>query len=233
MNHRNNKKINVRMGGMGTPAQLGASNEAAQIRDAKMLNYVYRLEQENKYLRQGLQPGAGAKQLKHNLGQSNLPQKPGNVDDITRVIWPFFFPTSYTELVPGQSARTSFTVTQEASFIWLYATKTVHKLVAGVPTYIDPNNFDVTQGQANDLSFTIRDAQSTRDYNALPIPLDHVGDPLSPWALPSPVMFIPNSTIEVQFINASLTETYFPCMTFFGYRLRMQDREKLMSLVTG
>jgi len=222
--------------GIGQSPQLGnVQMNTGYVKHQKLINYVYKLEQENKFLRQGLMPGGDPKALMHNMKENNLSSqmKPGNVEDITRAIWPFYFSTTYAEVVPGQSVRTSFTVTQEAAFIWLYTTKTVHVDDAGITRYIDPNNFDVDFGQANGLAFTIRDAQSTREFNQLPIPTDMVGDPMSPWALPSPVFFLPNATVEVQFINSNLTNTYYPSMSFFGYRVRLDQREKMLSMVTG
>lgn len=228
------KKIYANMGAPTNAASQGADIRD-QVRYAKLIDYVRQLEQRNRLLEQELVPNAGPQAMMQNLGASNLPQQmqPGNVDNITRAIWPFFFPTNYVEVLPNRNVRSSFTVTQEAAFIWLYCTKTVHKLVDGVPTYIDPSNYNTEQGQANGLKFTIRDAQSSREYNSLPVPLDHIGDPLAPWALPSPVLILPNSTMEVQFINQNPDETYYPSVSFFGYRIRLSDQEKTLSTVQG
>src|ERR1017187_5308790 len=49
--------------------------------------------------------------------QNNLPpgMVPGNVGDINRVIWPFYFTTDYVSINPDQSIRSGFTITQEAA----------------------------------------------------------------------------------------------------------------------
>lgn len=169
--------------------------------------------------------------LKQNL-QTKLPNylAPGNVGDINRVIWPFYFTTDKVIVPPETNIRTSFTVTQEASFVWMYYTKTVLVLDTdtNAESYLDPdgvNNF------ASGLSFTIRDPQSQRQFFNRPIDLDHVGNPRWPSTLPAPQLVLPRSSLEVQFFNDDAETTYIPSLTFFGYRIRMENANELLSTV--
>jgi hypothetical protein len=89
---------------------------------------------------------------------------PGNVGDINRVVWPFWFTFTAPELAPAQTATGSFSVTQEASFIFMAFSKVVFKKVAGIYTAIDPDQEDTAVGEANGLSFQFRDGQSSRVF---------------------------------------------------------------------
>lgn len=209
-----------------------------QVRQTKLIEYVQQLERQNRLLRQGLVPNSTPMGLKSNLDASLPPElRPGNVGEIMKVIWPYWFPSTPVSqaVVPGQSARVSFTVTQEAAFIMTSLAKVVHYDNAGIATYIDPANFNTSQGQgnANDLSVTIRDASSSRDFQALPFELDHIGDPQNPTSFPTPMLIRENGTLEFQVINSSLATTYYPKLIAFGYRIRIDAYEKILSGVTG
>lgn len=209
-------------------------NIVPQVREAKVIEYVKRLEQENKLLRQGLLPTSKASNVKTNLGNALPPEmRPGNIGELNKVIWPFYFPCSRVTLAPGQSMRGSFTVTQEAAFVMTSLTKVVHRTVEGLTSYIDPRNFNTEVGGANDLVFTMRDASSSRNFNSLPMELDHIGDPWNPSPFPTPMLVRENGTIEFQFTNNSLDQTYSAVITAFGYRVRIAQFEKLLSQVTG
>jgi hypothetical protein len=65
------------------------------------------------------------------------------------------------------------------------------------------------------------------------MPLDAYGLPEFPTVLNTPLMFLPNSTVEAQYSNTNNTNTYVPWITFFGYRVRIEDAHEILSLVTG
>ena len=169
--------------------------------------------------------------LKQNL-QTKLPNylSPGNVGDINRVIWPFYFTTDKVTVSPNSNVRTSFTVTQEASFVWMYYTKSVFVLDTNdnSESYLDP---DDTNNFATGLSFTIRDPQSQRQFFNRPIDIDHVGNPRWASTLPAPQLVLPRSSLEVNFYNDDANTTYIPSLTFFGYRIRMENANQLLSTV--
>lgn len=174
-----------------------------------------------------------ASDLHRNI-KRNIPSRlmPGNVGDINRVIWPFWFTFTAPELVPNQTSTGVFSVSQEAAFIAMAFTKVVFKKVGGVYTAIDPSQEDMS-GEANGLKFQLRDAQSTRVFSQTVVPLDCFGDPRFPSVFQTPLMFLPNSTVECVYSNSDPTATYVPWITMFGYRVRLENAEQILSLIEG
>ena len=204
-------------------------NIRQQYQDAKekMLN-----EKEN-LLRQGLVPNTGPQTMQANLQSSLDPTMvPGNVGDINKVLWPYYFSTDYLLVNPAETVKNGFTVTQEAAFIWMAYTKVVSIHTAGpeVNTYINPDDVSGA-GLAPGLSFTIRDSQSARDYQNQPINLDSVGNPRWPTTLPRPLLILPNSNVEISFTNSHASNIYVPFLTAFGYRIRIEDAKNLLGTV--
>jgi hypothetical protein len=184
--------------------------------------------------RQGLQPTEGARTMSENMEQITGQIRPGNIGAINRVIWPFWFTFTAPTLAPGASASGFTTITQEAGFVWMSYTKAVFTKTVGpvVYTYINPNTVG-TAGQADNLSMVVRDASSSRQLHNLPIQMDSIGNPNFPSQLETPVMFLPNATIEIAFTNQNASLTFVPYVTFFGYRIRVEDSENILSLVNG
>lgn len=177
------------------------------------------------------------KQMQNKMASLPAALRPGNVGAINRVIWPFWFTSSAIELEPVNGAGQAFTtITQEACFVWMAYSKTVYKRGGTSPnltyTYIDSLNEELA-GQTDGLSFTIRDSSSTRTFHNRPMELDQVGGGEFPSVLPTPIMFLPNSTIEFTFQNNHPTDAFVPFITMFGYRIRIDDAQNLLSLVTG
>jgi hypothetical protein len=184
--------------------------------------------------RQGLPQNRSAQSLQSTLKKA-LPQNmlPGNVGSINRVIWPFWFTFTAPELVPNSSSSGFTTISQEAAFVWMSYTKAVFKKTAGpVYTAIDPED-ETAAGGTDGLKFSIRDAQSSRVFHNNPIELDLVGHPDYPSVLPTPIMFLPSSTVEMNYVNESASDTYVPFITMFGYRIRIEDAQNILSLVQG
>lgn len=159
---------------------------------------------------------------------------PGNVGDVNRVIWPFWFGTVRADVAasPAASVSTSFSVTQEAAFVAMSYTKAVFLKTAGPfnVSYLDPT-YTNGAGKATGLSFRFRDAQSTREFMQAPIDIDNFGNPLFPTKLPSPMLIMPRATIEVGFDNASAND-YVVFLSFFGYRIRLEDAQNILSTVS-
>lgn len=197
------------------------------------------LTEEKVIQNQGLEQVDGPQALERNIVRS-LPDYlvPGNLGDINRVIWPFWFTATAPELpaaVGGTQvqALSMFTVTQEAAFILMSITKSVFikTLQPTVYTAVDPD-VSGANGETPGLSVVMTDAQSRRFFMGNPLQFDHLGYAKFPTELP-PMMFLPNSTIEMQLFNTNAVNTYVPWLTFFGYRCRIEDAEMLLSLVTG
>lgn len=190
-------------------------------------------------LRQGTVPVTGPQDVLTNL-RNVLPDYlvPGNIGDVNRVVWPFWF-TNITPELPAavggtQSQATgTVTITQEAAFIVTAFMKSVfiHDTVLNTFTYVDPSQ-PGQDGLTPGLSMTLKDAQSSRVFMSNPIDFDTVGDGIYPLELPTPLMFLPNSIIQTQLFNSS-GNSYVPWITFLGVRCRIEDAQRIMSLITG
>jgi hypothetical protein len=202
----------------------------------KLAQQNMRIAQANKNRslgRQGLQATSGARTMSENMQQIEGRVKPGNIGAINRVIWPFWFTFTAPQLGPNVSSSGFTTITQEAGFVWMSYTKSVFKRTAGpVYTYVDPDAVGLT-GQSDGLKFSVRDSSSSRQFHNNPLELDMVGHPEYPSVLETPIMFLPNSTIEIAYTNQHASNTYVPFVTLFGYRIRVEDAENIMSLVSG
>lgn len=200
------------------------------LRNKKMIE---ELNKRQSLLKQGIQPNSNPYDLKQNMDRA-LPNGlvPGNVGAINRIIWPFWFTFSAAELAPNVTTQSFTTVTQEAAFVWMAYSKAVYTVSAGVYTYVDPEQAGAS-GSTDGLKFSLRDAQSTRTFQNIPLDMDMVGSPQYISTLPTPSLFLPNSTIEVTYTNENATTTYVPFITLFGYRIRIEDANNLLSTVVG
>lgn len=201
---------------------------------ARNQRMIEELNKRESLKRQGLQQGSGsASQLTQNL-DSVLPGGllPGNVGAINRIIWPFWFTFSAPELIPNTTSQGFTTITQEAAFVWMAYTKSVFTVSGGVYTYVDPEQAGAN-GSTDGLKFSVRDSQSTRVFHNSPLDMDMIGSPQYPSVLPTPMMFLPNSNIEITYTNENPSVTYVPFLTFFGYRVRVEDAQNLLSTVVG
>lgn len=92
---------------------------------------AYNVSQQEISKRQGLKSNNGPQDVRDNL-KSVLPgyMMPGNVGDVNKVCWPFWF-TNITPLLPAAAggmasqAKATVTITQEAAFIMTAIMKTV------------------------------------------------------------------------------------------------------------
>lgn len=162
--------------------------------------------------------------------------KPGNIGEINNVIWPFSFVFSSQDVNPGQSVINSFSVTQEAGFIMRSMTKQVYlkDTITGFYTYIDPFAVSESVNSANGLSFTLKDAQSSREFNGRAAQdIDTLGNANFPTFYPSTVFLLPNQTMQILFTNNHPTNVYRPYVVVSGYRIRVADAQNILSTVTG
>ena len=192
-------------------------------------------QERNERMKQQLEKRMSNNQHPLMTAVKNIPEsrRPMNVGDLNRTIWPFFFTFKSSELAPNRTTQTSFTVTQEAAFIWLSYTKAVFLKNGAAYEYLDPQDDTKAGGEANGLEIVFRDAQSTRTFMSKPMSVDHVGWNRNPTVLSTPTLFLPNSTVEAIFTNTDAARTYVPWVTFFGYRVRLEDADKIMSTITG
>lgn len=155
---------------------------------------------------------------------------PGNVGQINKVSWPFWEVISFNFGVnPTWSNATrqvqSFNVTQEAGL-----------LITGITqkTYGHDNSTDLAP-----LQVEIRDRQSSRQLNDRAIPLQMFGKRSRTSVLPTPILFLPNAYVDVIMTSWLTTSTMASVGTgkidlvFSGYRIRVEDQEKVLSTVFG
>jgi hypothetical protein len=189
-------------------------------------------------VRQNQLPNDSAQQLDYNMRNALGPMlTPGNIGDINSVIWPFYFTTDVpdTPLLQNNTFLTGFSVTQEAAFVFMSFVKTVYSVAnPNLPgetwTYLDP---DFTNPSAPDLTFTFRDGSSSRQFFNTPMNIDNYGNPRFPTKFPRPIMLLPNQVMQIAFTNSSPANVYVPRITAFGYRMRIDQAQKLLSLVYG
>jgi hypothetical protein len=194
------------------------------------------LNKRESQLRQGQIPNTGPQDLQANMMRALGKEfSPGNVGDINKIIWPFYFTTDTPPaagIAVDQSFVTGITITQEAAFVAMSFVADVYDVAAGPAwSYITPTTSGVSDYPG--LSFAIRDTQSGRDFFNVPMALDSYGNPRFVAKYPRPIMFLPNSNVQVQFFNSHPTKVYAPKLTFFGYRVRIEDAQNLLGLVYG
>lgn len=176
-----------------------------------------------------------ARDLERNMAKNLGPLAPGNLGDINKVIWPFFFSTDLpqTAIGPNETFQTGFSVTQEAAFIMMSFTQTVYRDTGTQWVYLDPNDSAGTYSQAPGLTFTLRDGSSSRQFFNTPMNISNYGNPRFPTKFPRPIMLLPNQVMQVAFQNQSQGTNYVPFITAFGYRIRIEDAQNFLSLVYG
>lgn len=180
-------------------------------------------------------PMNNARDLEKNLQRNLGPMlAPGNVGDINQIIWPFYFTTEVpsSSLAQNETFQTGFSVTQEACFVLMSITKVVY--LESAPNefvYADPNDYSVAANSCPGLQFTIRDGSSSRQFFNFPMEMSHYGNPRFPTKLPRPIMFLPNQNVQIAFTNTHESNKYLPTITGFGYRMRIEDAQRFLSLV--
>ena len=177
-------------------------------------------------------PNVKKENLRDSMGSFVPPHlMPGNVGPLNCVVWPFWFPVNFDfgtnpTITGGQTSQTqTFQVTQEASI-----------LLIGVARQADAYS---TAGHLGPWNITIRDNQSSRQFNDTPVPIQMISYAAGlPTQLPTAMLLMPNATIAVVMSNwlpAGFAQTTVGSgahqFSFFGYRVRIEDSEKVMGSV--
>jgi hypothetical protein len=179
------------------------------------------------------QPQINKTNLKKSLGEF-LPDHlvPGNVGAFTSVVWPFWFPVDFEfgtdpSLIGGNvtSQIQNFQVSQDGAVILI-----------GVSRQADSYT---TSGHLGPYTVEIKDNQSSRQFNDKPIPIQMISSGKGrPTKLPLAMLLMPNAMIEVKMstwlpqgtTQATLGSGHHQ-FAFFGYRVRIEDAEKVLSSV--
>jgi hypothetical protein len=155
--------------------------------------------------------------------------RPGNVGSYNKVTWPYWNQVNFDFGVnPTWTAATkqtqSFQVSQEAAFILMSITRKAY-------TYS-------TASELAPLQLEIRDRQSSRQLNDRPIPLQMIGKRSRPTILPTPMLIMPNAFIDLT-LTSWITGSQATVgngkhqISFFGYRVRVEDADKVLSSIFG
>lgn len=203
-------------------ASLSKSEEKGLLEKKSRFNAMFKANMERK-------------QTDVQTGKTMIQLAAENAAGINEVIWPFWFSSVKARVLQSNNARSDITITQEAPFILVSMVKSLYTLAnAGLVnetiTYIDPNN--IAAPVASGLNITFLNSQSKQYLFDQPIPVDHLGHAEKPYILDSPYMFLPNSNMEINFSNTNTTTDYFVIITFFGYRMRLQNADNMLGLVT-
>lgn len=178
--------------------------------------------------------GQGLAQALGNI----IPQalRPQNVGHINHAAWQFYytvdFDLSQTPDWPNLTSNTrqisSFQVSQEASFLMMGLTRHANDYTSA--------------GDLGPLAIELRDRQSSRFFNDSPIPIQAIAQKGFVTYLPVPMLLMPNAVMEIQLTttldngvsqNAEGGSTGKHQFTCWGYRVRVQDADKVLSSIFG
>ena len=205
--------------------------------EAELSKEVGNLKNAEMRLNAGMVGNNSARTLHANMDQAlDNPFLPGNVGDINRVIWPFWFTTENVTINSNQSINANFTVTQEAAFVWTSYTRTVFleqgDAGSGEFLYVDPDQPGAA-GKSNGLSFDIQDSQSRRSFFDRPMDVNQAGWYKKPKYLSTPQLLLPNSNIAINWQNNNADNIYKAFITFYGYRVRIDHAQDILGTITG
>lgn len=179
------------------------------------------------------QPQVNKVNLRQSLGSFVPPHlMPGNVGPLNAVTWPFWFPVDfdygndYTIKGGGMDLQVqNFQVTQEAAMLLIAVTRQADSYT--------------TAGHLGPWAITVRDNQSSRQFNDSPIPVQMISRTGGlPTKLPTAMLLYPNAQIQIQMnswipagTNQATVGSSHMQFSFFGYRIRIEDTAKVMSSV--
>ena len=158
---------------------------------------------------------------------------PGNVGDINKVAWPFYYAFDFDfGLNPTLDINTrqaqSVQVSQEAAFLLL----AVYRDFFGTP-YSEA-------GQLGPYQIDVRDNQSSRQFNNNPIPVQTLGADSRPTWLPTPMLFLPNASMTVTMSTFLLAGESMVTVgdsksqiMLAGLRVRIEDASAVLSTIFG
>jgi hypothetical protein len=150
---------------------------------------------------------------------------PKNVGDLAGVMWDFYFTTTFdfgTDPTFDLNSKMidNFRVDQEASFLLMGFSRSYHS--------------NGNAGRLAPIGLTLRDAQSTRQFNDQPFPIQNIGEHGQPTRLETPLLFSANATVIVE-ATSWVPEAMDTIgngkheITFFGLRVRDTDNVKVIS----
>lgn len=171
-------------------------------------------------------PIIGSSDLGPNLSKILPPHlAPKNVGELGGVMWDFFFTVTLDfgtnpTFGPNSKVHDDFRVDQEASF-----------MLIGFSRSYNDNGF---AGRKAPINLTLRDLQSTRQFNSESFPIQDIGEAGLPTKLDTPLLFAANATVRVE-AGSWVPEDMATVgngkheITFYGLRVRDADNVKVVS----
>lgn len=174
------------------------------------------------------QPVIGSSDLAPNLLKILPPHiAPKNLGNFNSIMWDFFYPVKVdfgTDPTFGPQTRVekNFKVNQDGSF-----------LLCGISRVY---NSDTASGKKAPLTLTLRDLQSTRQFNDLAFPVQNIGERGIPTLLETPLLVYKNSNISCELTswlpeNMATTGSGVHEFLFFGLRIRDEEQAKLLQTI--
>ena len=216
------------------PLQRKLDSQITALNNLKRTINNVRVRRESLSSQPVARGGLGLEQALRKILPSHL--MPKNVGHLFHTQWMFEhvvdFDLTTTEDWPDISSNTrqtqEFTVSQEAAFIFFALSRHA--------------NDNSSAGDLGPLQIDIRDRQSSRFFNNAPIPIQMIGKNGYEYDLPTPFLVMPNAKIEVEmssWLEPGVLQNSIPAPTgihqfiFKGYRMRIEDAEKILSSVFG
>lgn len=213
-------------------------HEIAEVQ--KEIESLERLRRNLRAQERGLQAREQALRSEPMVKQENLRENlekflpphlmPGNVGGLNTVAWPFWFQVGFdfgtNPTITANTRQTqSYQITQEAAFLLLAVSRQA--------------NAYGTSGHLGPYTVEIRDRQSSRQFNDRPVPIQMISaKPGRPTRLPTAMLLMPNAFIDVtmaSWLTGALSQATVGSgvhqFSFFGYRVRIEDTEKVLSSV--
>jgi hypothetical protein len=188
--------------------------------------------------RQGLVPNNSARSLTHNMETSLPPElRPGNVGKLFDVIWPFWLSFPAYTLAPGATQTEIVQVTHEAAFIWTGITRVAYVGAGTSAPYQCLSDLTTTPVYNLNVNMQMKDLTYSKFYQDKPVSLDSFGSQGVTTQLPTPHLLMPNQRIEAKLDsfsndvdNPGEDLSYFIYVILTGYRIRIQDANRYLSL---
>lgn len=199
-----------------------------QIQKEREQNRAREMHLNSRLMTMKGQPVIGKDDLGPNLLKILPPHiAPKNLGQFNNVMWDFFYPVSFdfgTNPTYGTLTRAenNFKVNQDGSF-----------LLFGISRSYQSNT---ASGKSAPLSLTLRDLQSTRQFNDLAFPIQNIGEKGQPLVFETPLLVFKNSNISCE-LSSWLPEDMVTTgsgkheFLFFGLRVRDEEQVKLLQTI--
>lgn len=190
------------------------------------------LDSRKRYLNANQTIPAGNVQIMRESMQGILPayMMPGNVGGINQVCWPFYFQIELDigddpTIIDSSFTKGFFQVDQEAALLLMSVSRAHNTDAAGFSATVNAP-----------LQVELIDRQSSRRFSNAPTPLQMFGFNSMPAIFPTPMYIQPNGFLDVIVNGIPATAQSFTGsgkfqLSFFGYRIRTEDTNKVLSTI--